>query len=106
MAREAVLLWQATDRIKADERRMQMKWDLMIAQLAQPVSSKEGAREYQRLMSDLWRHTEDREQEELVSDRGKDSFESLMGFSFVRGSGVGVGEASDEDEGRSQSLGE
>ena len=63
-----------------------MKWDLMIAQLAQPVSSKEGAREYQRLMSDLWRHTEDREQEELVSDRGKDSFESLMGFSFVRGS--------------------
>ena len=61
-----------------------MRWQLMLAQLAQPVMSKEGARDYQRVLDSLFQATESREEREGAVEQAKDQFEDLMGFSFVR----------------------
>ena len=63
-----------------------MRWQIMMAQLAQPVQTKEGMRDYQRTVQDLWRSTESEFQKEIQSDQDKNDFENVMGFSFVRGS--------------------
>ena len=63
-----------------------MRWQIMMAQLAQPVQTKEGAKDYQRTVQDLWRSTESEFQKEIQSDQDKNDFENVMGFSFVRGS--------------------
>jgi len=70
-----------------------MRWQIMMAQLSQPVMSKEGARDYQRTVSDLWRATESSSQKEFDSEQSKEEFEKVMGFSFVR-----TGKQEDESE--------
>ena len=74
-----------------------MRWQLMMAQLAQPVQTKEGARDYQRAVQDLLRATEGKDQKEFQNVQDKKQFEDLMGFSFVRGS-KGGDESESEDE--------
>ena len=56
----------------------------MLAQLSQPVQTKEGARDYQRTVNDLWRATESSSERDLANEQSKEEFERVMGFSFVR----------------------
>lgn len=63
---------------------MEMRWQLMMAQLSQPVQTKEGARDYQRTVSDLWRATETSSERDLASEQSKKKLEEVTGFSFVR----------------------
>jgi len=77
-------LWKHADEFREEERRLEMRWQLMMAQLAQPIQSKEAARDYQRTVQDLWRATESEGQKEVENEQSKEKFEDIMGFSFVR----------------------
>ena len=62
-----------------------MRWQIMLAELSQPVMSKEEALNHQRLLESLLEATESREERELRQEQAKEQFQRLMGFSFVRG---------------------
>jgi len=62
-----------------------MRWQVMLAELSQPVMSKEEALNHQRLLESLLEFTESREERELRQEQAKQQFRRLMGFPFVRG---------------------
>lgn len=84
VAQEVLKLWKHADEFREEERRLEMRWQIMMAQLAQPVQTKEGARDYQRTVQDLWRATETSSQKEVINEQSKEQFEEITGFSFVR----------------------
>ncbi len=62
-----------------------MRWQVMLAELSQPVMSREEALNHQRLLESLLEATESREERELRQEQAKEQFQRVMGFSFVRG---------------------
>jgi len=63
---------------------MEMRWQLMLTELMQPVMDRESARAHQRLFSELWRLTSGPEERQAQFEQAKSLIEEITGVPLVR----------------------